>query len=399
MRPKGGASRNSVKKSWKLSFGKFDSGRRWYQQKQISLKAQSMTPSFIRERWSRDLLYSMGAPAQRMTYAQLFINNEYRGVHVLIEEINDQFLESRFGNKDGGLWKDSFGAGFFWNGSQCEDYPESLYEPKTDWAEDNCQALVQLIDIINNTPMDVFEETFSKVFDVEFFMRTYAVEVLTGNWDGIHDGNNIFMYYDVHGSPPLWKYIRYDLDVSDGMIGTAFGAIPNFTSDLQTGSVYEYGQNGLISFSKVLLSRLMAVPNYRGIFEDYMTLLINGFYNVSQSPPSLFVQRINAMHNSVAPLAVQDDWRRVDSLYPYSDFVDNLATNDIYRTRNIPSTPTNEPQLFCEEAYSFASNRIGSAQQQIAEGYPGDVLPNPKEAIPNFEEIKKIVGKKFSFEQ
>ena len=387
MRPKGGASRDYVKKSWKMSFSKFDSGRRWYQQKQMSLKAQSMTPSFVRERMSRDLLYSMGSPAQRMGFTQLFINGEYRGVYNIIEEINSQFLDSRFGNSDGGLWKDGFGAGFFWNGSKCEDYPPALYEPKTDWAEQNCQALVQLIDIINNTPMETFEETFSKVFDVEFFMRTYVVEVLTGNWDGIHDGNNIFMYYDIKADPPLWKYIRYDLDVSAGMFGM-FGMVPNFTSDLQTGSVYEYGQNGLISFSKVLLSRMMAVPNYRSIFDNYMTLLMDGFYNVSQSPPSVLVQRVNAMQTSVAPLVIQDDWHRVDALFSYAQFQTNIASNDIWRTRNVPKTPNNDPQLFCEAVYHFATNRINTARQQIAAGYsPPPALPNPKEA--RLEEIPK----------
>jgi CotH kinase protein len=85
LRPKGGASRTFVKKSWKISLSKFVHGRRWYQQQKVSLKAMSMTPSFVRALWTRDLLYSMGAPALRMSYAQLYLNGAYRGLYVLQE--------------------------------------------------------------------------------------------------------------------------------------------------------------------------------------------------------------------------------------------------------------------------------------------------------------------------
>lgn len=41
-----------------------------------------------------------------------------------------------------------------------------------------------------------FAANIEDIFDVDLFLRTYVMEVATGNWDGIWDCNNYFMYYN-----------------------------------------------------------------------------------------------------------------------------------------------------------------------------------------------------------
>tara|TARA_R110002050_G_scaffold21019_4_gene58724 strand:+ start:331 stop:714 length:384 start_codon:yes stop_codon:yes gene_type:complete len=96
MRIKGGASRGYVKKSWKISFNHFDKGRTWGQMKKIQLKAGSMEPTFTRELASASVIKSMGAPAIRGSYANLFINGVSWGTYLLLEDPGtDEFLKSR----------------------------------------------------------------------------------------------------------------------------------------------------------------------------------------------------------------------------------------------------------------------------------------------------------------
>ena len=212
LRIKGGASRNFIKKSWKISFNEFVSKQKLFQQKKLLLKAGSMEGTYVRERISRDLIYSMGAATERMVYSNLYINGEYRGLFIQMDAIDDVFLNSRFGNSDGGLWK--VGAAFLptliWQGPDCANYSiPTEYQPNTDFATNNCQVLVHLIDVLNNAPNATFETDVQQIFDVPYFLRTLVVEVLTGNWDGgTYDGNNYYLYYDVSTTPALFKYIR-----------------------------------------------------------------------------------------------------------------------------------------------------------------------------------------------
>ena len=187
IRLKGYASRSFFKKSFKLSIAEFQNSTNdqkisFYDQNTFVLKAAQMVPCFLRERLTRNLFYSTGVPVQRMSYAVLYINGLFRGVYVLMESINNGFLKSRFGSSNGALWKCAPGATLVWNGSSCDNYSVTSYEPKTTLAEKNCTPLVKLIDVVSNAPDEQFPTMISQIFDVDLFFRAFVVEVLTGNW-------------------------------------------------------------------------------------------------------------------------------------------------------------------------------------------------------------------------
>ena len=201
-RIKGGASRAFSKKSWKISFSHFVEDRKWGQQKKISLKSAAMDALYVRERAAFAGIRAMGGPVQRSSYATLYINGQYWGVYVLLEEAglfhtptfippntnsyllppllplllfflgSNQFLKSRFGNDKGSLWKIS-GLNFLkWEGDNQEAYRNnSKYVAMNDNAEESYKPLVNLVDILNNCPDDEFEEKIQTVMDIEFFLR------------------------------------------------------------------------------------------------------------------------------------------------------------------------------------------------------------------------------------
>ena len=159
-RLKGGASRNYFKKTWKLSFNKFEDGRKLYQQKKLQLKAMEQDESAIKEILVLSMLYSMNVPAQRYGYTQLFINEQNMGAYLMIENVDDKFLDSRFGNEDGLLYKCMGDLAYL--GSDPETYKNlSVYLPKTDAAE-NFDLLRDFITILNVTSDDVFVEELRK---------------------------------------------------------------------------------------------------------------------------------------------------------------------------------------------------------------------------------------------
>lgn len=161
-RIKGGASRGYAKKSFKIAFDEYVD-RKWAQQKKIGLKAMEMDPSCLKEKLTESLLYSMNAPAQRSSYAQFFINDQFMGVYLILENIDDQFLKSRFGNEDGLLYKCTGDLAYLgWNpeiyknltmGSGENEGP--TYEAQTDAAEDYT-LLRDFIFIVNITDDNLF---------------------------------------------------------------------------------------------------------------------------------------------------------------------------------------------------------------------------------------------------
>ena len=174
MRTKGGASREFAKKSWKISFNHFVKGRTWAQQKKIGLKDASFDPTYVREKASIAAIYSMGAPTQRASHAMVYINGMLWGLYIILEDPGtDEYLNSRFGNDNGSLWKCS--GTLRYKGSDPELYNTSAYKAQNDNAEDNYEPLANFISVLNLTPDDQFEEQIQTVMNVEFFLRTLSL--------------------------------------------------------------------------------------------------------------------------------------------------------------------------------------------------------------------------------
>lgn len=364
LRIKGGASRGFIKKSWKISFDQYDDNQSFYQQKKLLLKATSMTPDFVRERTSRDLIYSMGAATQRMVYTNVFINGVYRGLFVQMDDFDQTFLKSRFGNSKGGLWKCGLKSAMptlLWQGPDCANYSSVQYRPENTFAETNCSVLVHFIDVLNNAPDDEFETAIQQVFDVPYYLRTLTVEILTSNWDGgSWDGNNYYLYYDPSTTPPLFKYMRQDLDMSIGCVSDISLIWPDFDLALRVGDIFKYGTQ---TYGKVLTTRILSTPSFQQLLTSYMSQLMNSYYQLfdEQSP---YFQRVKLMHASVAPFIQMDYWHRLDMGMNYEVFNTNIQQADINRPVMLPNT-TSYSMSYCYEMLPYAQDRYSSALKQI----------------------------------
>jgi hypothetical protein len=54
-----------------------------------------------------------------------------------------------------------------------------------------------------------------KIFDIDLYIRTFVMEVATGNWDGIFNANNYYLYFNPDVNK--FQYFRHDLDFSYGV--------------------------------------------------------------------------------------------------------------------------------------------------------------------------------------
>lgn len=174
----------------KLKFNEFDDDDEHTvdQVSSISLKGFQTDISYLRDPMSTAVAYSVNAYIQRFGWAQLYINDIHYGLYIILEEVDNKYLKSRFNNDNGNLYKCN--ADLDWLGPDPNTYAtlmcdnDPCYNPKTTEAN-NYDKLVELLAAINLPENENFETELEKVFDVDLFLRTFAFEVVTGNWDGL----------------------------------------------------------------------------------------------------------------------------------------------------------------------------------------------------------------------
>ncbi|MCK4297601.1 MAG: CotH kinase family protein, partial [Candidatus Marinimicrobia bacterium] len=120
LRLRGNTSRYSQKKSFKLSFNTFIPKRQFYDVEKLNLNGEHNDPSIIRSKLSWDLFQEIGMTASRAAHAAVYINNEYYGLYILVEHIDDEFLQDNFSDDSGNLWKCLWPADLTYQGTNPE---------------------------------------------------------------------------------------------------------------------------------------------------------------------------------------------------------------------------------------------------------------------------------------
>src|SRR3990167_1363718 len=149
-----------------------------------------------------------------------------------------------------------------------------------------------------------------KIFDVDLFVRTLAVEVLTGNWDGLWNGNNYFLYYNPTVSK--FQYFRQDLDVAFGIWDTFYNMIDK--------PIYTWGDGGR---GYRLINRVLANPAFKASFTNYCYQLINTYYKLVGS----FSDRMFFINEELRPIVARDKWRETDYAWSFDEFAAQPVQN------------------------------------------------------------------------
>ena len=104
-RLRGNTSRNAEKKSFKVDFNHFKSGRNFFGVEKLNLNGEHNDPSIVRSKISWDLYQDIGMVASRAAHAELYINDEYYGLYLSVEHIDDSFIDRNYNDASGNLWK------------------------------------------------------------------------------------------------------------------------------------------------------------------------------------------------------------------------------------------------------------------------------------------------------
>ncbi len=228
---------NEFKKALKIDFNEFVSGQEYDGLRKVNLGNGVGDPSFQRDMLCYDMMRTAGVPAPRTAHTRLYINDQYWGVYVLIEQVDKSFLQDNYLDDDGNLFKNIGWSALEYLGTNVNNYKEN-FELKTNETEDNWEDFIELCDVINNTPSLAFEEEIQKVLNVDQYLRVLAIDILTNNWDSYIDhGRNWYLYHEpVSG---LFQWIPWDYNLAIGgtfetsgspiVLDTICPLVPDFT--------------------------------------------------------------------------------------------------------------------------------------------------------------------------
>ncbi|MGC9363712.1 MAG: CotH kinase family protein [Fidelibacterota bacterium] len=307
-RLRGNTSWDSQKKSFKISFNTFVPGREFYGLDKMNLNGEHNDPSIIRSKICWDWFNDIGLITSRAAHAAVYINDEYYGLYVSVEHIDDEFVDKRFADPSGNLWKCLWPANLHYRSPNPEDYhpyhdAERPYELKTNEEEYDYSQLARLIDILNNTPEADFVDSIEQILAVPEVLKYFAMNILTGSWDDYRFlQNNYYLYHE----PALDKFhlIPYDYD-------NTFG-IDWFNTDWSTVDPYDYPVND--DDGRPLL-RILEIPEYRNLYTHMLE-----FYSQHVTDLALNEARIDSLKAGITPWAEADLYRTFDYGFTNDDF-------------------------------------------------------------------------------
>ena len=282
--------------------------------RKVNLKWFKDDPCYVRELFCYDLYRRYGIwTGAHDIYCRLWIRigdaePAYYGVYQMIEPIDDEFIERRvdgmFENDKGFLWKCGYADGPAdlngLDGSWSIDLDNGVnytYEFKGD-EEEYEAAKEQLQDFIlklQGKGEESFYNWIKTVCDVEFLLKTYAVNVAVGMCDDHwNNGNNFYLYFN---SQDKFEYKLFFLPYDyDNTLGTSWNI--GVMSDPGRQDPYNWGDTGL------LMERLMKFDEFRQIYRKALQELVDPEKELMDTDASM--ARIKAWQDRIQPYVSND---------------------------------------------------------------------------------------------
>jgi hypothetical protein len=314
-RLRGNTSRQSRKKSFKVSFNTFTEGGKYQGVEKMNLNGEHNDPSVMRSKIMWDILRKWDIPAPRANHVRVYINGSYYGLYINVEHIDEEFAKSRFGNKDGNLYKCLYPADLayrgldpasykIWNGSRW------VYELTTNEEEDDFTDLAKFIGVLHNSNDAALSCDLDQVFNTPDYLKTMAVQIFCGDWDGyMYNRNNFYLYHNTRTGK--FEYIPYDVDNTFGMDW--------FGIDWATRNIYAWQPGG--DQQRPLYDRIINNPELRKQFSFYAAQLISAKLDIDS-----LVQAVEARKEMISPYVASDPFYPQDYGYDHTDFLNSFTT-------------------------------------------------------------------------
>ncbi len=351
-------SNPSTKKPFKVDLNEYVAGQDHDGLKKFNLNNGFKDPSFMREKVALDFYSQQGLAAPRCAYTRVYLNGTYWGLYMFVEEANKTFLEDRFANKQGNLFKGDPSGDLKWLGSSPSSY-YSKYELHTNETANDWTDLVNLIDKINNSGVN-FQDSLETVLNTTTFIQHWAAMNLFVNLDAyIGSGHNYFIYHDTLSDK--FEFLSWDANESFGNFNMGLT-----NTQLKNLSMFHVSSPGS---SRPLVANMLTVPAYKAsLVNVFCQWLQYDFSNAALDP------KIDSLANAIRTDVYADPIK----FYSNTDFENNLSS-DVGMTMGIKSFITARRNALMTELFNNGCY-VGVTENTATENR-ALVYPNPAKDV------------------
>ncbi len=154
----------------------------------LTLNNNKQDQSLVSQMLTYQLLRDSGVAAPRCAFARLTVNGQYLGIYTHVESIKKPFLKRSFGSSKGNLYE-----------AQLTDFhPRALenFQVKSNESDNDLSDIKELARLLAE-PGELNVDALEEILDLDYFLRFWAVESLTGFWDGYAaNQNNFYLYFN-----------------------------------------------------------------------------------------------------------------------------------------------------------------------------------------------------------
>ncbi len=170
-----------------VGFNTYDPKGRFKGVRKLVFDAASANTSFLRDRLALSMLQDVGVPAPCANNARLVLNGEYYGLFTSIEKVDQEFLERRFEDHEGNLYK------------------RAKWDKKTNESDKNTDDLQALLAADDIGDLD-------DSLNLDEAVLEWAAEAVMPDGDGAWAGG--LNYYVYNDSKTGFNIIPWDMDAT-----------------------------------------------------------------------------------------------------------------------------------------------------------------------------------------
>ena len=223
IRMKGLASTQKMrgKEAFKLDFNEYDENGDLNGLTKLNLQNEYGDATFLANKISYDMAHWLGINAPRASFVKVYMNGAYYGLYTMVEEVDPQFLKMHY-SEEGDLFKPPY---FQWNEEDSLYLPSSVVD-RSLWYEDVINAdnnddapdysrMLETYRFIQaNMDNDFLGDSLGNYFDLEQYLKHFAMDIALMAFDNSFLGGNANIYYRVDPVTNKIQTIPWDYNLS-----------------------------------------------------------------------------------------------------------------------------------------------------------------------------------------
>ncbi len=250
--------------SFKVDTNEYVSGQKMLNIKKLNFNNNYNDPSYMRETISYNVMRELGLAAPKISFVNLYINDELHGLYTMVEQVNEEFLEENFSDSTGDLYKPDdadneglVGHDLVWIDAVFDSYTAIELKTNEDTTENT--ALMTFLDEINNG------SDYNSVIDSDAMLNYLAASTVMSNLDS-YQGTLSHNYY-LYEQGGLFSVIPWDFNESFGTFTMGCGDVTELYIDEPT--------QGALS-ERPLIAALLSSDENLLSYHEIISELING---------------------------------------------------------------------------------------------------------------------------